>query len=253
MRSSAWFWGGLMALGTACGSSAGPGFEVDAGGTTDAGTTEASTGGDATSTGSRTCTPGQQVSCACAGGASGVQVCASDGSGFGPCTGCTSGSSSGSGSGSGSGGCVPLSKSQVCADGGVYCGAHTDGCGGTVDCGSDCGATSECACNSNAGYCCLPWGTGWASCTQPGMSWGGVQPLCGTTKDFCGCATTCPPSCAYGTCQSGACTCWRYPGWDANCANYKYPPNAVVCSSAGGAPASGCTDLTGQGEAWCCP
>ncbi len=35
--------------------------------------------------GSRTCTPGQQIECACPGGTSGVQVCASDGDDYGAC------------------------------------------------------------------------------------------------------------------------------------------------------------------------
>ena len=40
--------------------------------------------------GSRTCAPGRELACACAGGVPGTQICRADGSGFGPC-GCDDG------------------------------------------------------------------------------------------------------------------------------------------------------------------
>lgn len=132
------------------------------------------------------CVPGQQVACACAGGTSGVQVCNVDGSGLGPCTGCAGSS------GVDGGGCVPLTKSQVCASS-SYCGAHEDGCGGTIDCGT-CSGKEECSCyGGGAGVCCTPF---------QNCEYGNGIKLCGTTQDGCGCTVTCP------ACANGPCILW---------------------------------------------
>src|SRR6478609_1177419 len=102
----------LMALALGCGS-------VDNTGA--GGSTSASSGivtGQSSSTSGVLCIPGQQIACACPGGAAmGAQACLPGGTGYGPCQGCeasgstssgqsgaTSSSSSGAG---GSGGAAP--------------------------------------------------------------------------------------------------------------------------------------------------
>lgn len=58
------------------------------------------TGGSASA-----CVPGEQIACACVGGAQGIQVCTSDGSAYGPCMGCPGmGGSGGAGGATMSGG-----------------------------------------------------------------------------------------------------------------------------------------------------
>src|SRR6478735_4645912 len=47
--------------------------------------------GCSTSLGSRTCAPGREIACTCAGGALGHQVCRADGTGFDACTACDDG------------------------------------------------------------------------------------------------------------------------------------------------------------------
>jgi hypothetical protein len=99
-------------------------------------------GGAATSA----CTPGQQVACACGGGAQGFQVCTSDGASFGACVcgdaggqGGAAGDAGGSGAGGsgGSGGAGGASGSAG-AGGGAGSGGSVGGDGGDVDAATSC-------------------------------------------------------------------------------------------------------------------
>src|SRR5205814_5746430 len=74
-------------------------------------------GGD--SSGGNACTPNQQVSCDCAGGTKGVQVCAADGRSFETCQcgGNTGGGGGGTGSSNGGGGATGTTITGLCGNG----------------------------------------------------------------------------------------------------------------------------------------
>ncbi|WP_437608355.1 hypothetical protein WMF20_47130 [Sorangium sp. So ce834] len=89
----------------------------------------------ASSGGPMACVPGQQVECACIGGATGVQKCLPDGSGFEDCQGCPSGTG-------GAGGTDCSASSTGAA------GAGTGGAGGAF---CPCTPGTELACNTACG------------------------------------------------------------------------------------------------------
>lgn len=91
------------------------------------------------------CIPGEQVSCACSGNASGIQVCNDDGT-FGSCSGCSgTGGAGGNWPDSGVGGTGGATTGGASGTGGSACTNHctntlTD-CGETgIDCGGECNA-----------------------------------------------------------------------------------------------------------------
>ncbi|MBI2374117.1 MAG: hypothetical protein HYV07_08965 [Deltaproteobacteria bacterium] len=75
------------------------------------------------------------------------------------------------------GSCVPRS----CADAGAECGAVSDGCGGTLTCGS-CAAGQDCA-NNQCVTSCVP-----RSCVDAGAECGAVSDGCGGTLSCGSCA-----------------------------------------------------------------
>ncbi|MBI3202093.1 MAG: hypothetical protein HYZ29_11165 [Myxococcales bacterium] len=80
------------------------------------------------------CLPGEQVACACPGGASkGAQICADDGKSFGACLGCASGAGGGGGwpDGGGSGGSGATGGSSGGAGGAGGAGGGVGGSGGS--------------------------------------------------------------------------------------------------------------------------
>lgn len=107
------------------------------------------------------CTPGLSVACVGPGACQGGQVCAADGSGYGPCdcgqaggAGGAGGASAGAGgqpgAGKGGGSCVPLTEAQACAAN--QCGVASDGCGGDVSC-SPCKGWQACEIEQGAKVC----------------------------------------------------------------------------------------------------
>ncbi|MGA9656313.1 MAG: hypothetical protein WBV96_20620, partial [Polyangia bacterium] len=90
-------------------------------------------------------------------------------------------------------GCTPLTCNP--ATGGQYCGTIGDGCGNSVNCGTDCSAAgSGWVCGSNnscvGGPGCLP-----VTCNNAS----GVQQYCGNVGDGCGATLGCPATCANST------------------------------------------------------
>jgi hypothetical protein len=79
-------------------------------------------------------------------------------------------------------GCVPATCSSL----GYNCGSHSDGCGGTVICGTC--STGTCV----NGQCCVP-----GTCSGLGYN-------CGTHSDGCGGTVNCG-TCSSGTCYNGQC------------------------------------------------
>jgi hypothetical protein len=93
------------------------------------------------------------------------------------------------------GACVPMTATQACGTNNYNCGSASDGCSGTVLCGT-CSAPDSCSgANGGAGVCvCAPLSQGQAC----GSNACGIVPDgCGGTID-CG---ACPPNC--GTCPAG--------------------------------------------------
>jgi len=134
------------------------------------------------------CAPGQQVACACPGGALGAQACRGDGSGYGACTGCSGGSGGGGVGGQSSGG----------AGGGI---------GGTAGASAGSGGGDQVPSCVPGGPELDAWGCGadrpphYFSCgVHPGLA-----PMEGCTADahcqgFC-----CPKKCALVTSAANAC------------------------------------------------
>lgn len=182
-----------IALGAACsGGSSGGSTTGDAG--------ERGGGGpDATVT-SHLCIPGQQTSCACAGGSVGAQVCLADGQAYGPCLGCAPTGSSRAASSTASG-TVSTSTSESGASSnsfGTGTGTGTGtGIGGSS--GSETGSGSSSGSVADAG--CTPMHT----CASLGVT-------CGPADDGCGgilaCGTcTSPQSCGGNPATPGQCGC----------------------------------------------
>jgi hypothetical protein len=194
----------------------------------------------------RACTPGQQESCACTGTSTGVQVCASDGSGYGACTGCpgsgsssgggsgsSSGGSSGSGSGSGSGSSSGSSGGDGGSDGGgvncstpevVEAGTTSVRSCGCLECSSGCSNATPCGpAELGTAFCCADplWpSSGQCHCAGWGCAVMGGECVCSTGS--AGAATTCTGSlcCAMGN-SSGQCFCFPSDaGSDLQCSLY---------------------------------
>jgi hypothetical protein len=99
-------------------------------------------------------------------------------------------------------GCTPL----VCgALGAPQCGAASDGCGGTIDCG---GCASGAACVGNHCSDCVP-----KTCAEEGAS-------CGPATDGCGNLLAC------GTFPN---TMYRTVGMDSSCVGGVYSKAYVAC------------------------
>ena len=91
------------------------------------------------------------------------------------------------------GGCTPT----TCADAGASCGTLSDGCGGTLSCGS-CGATQTCGGGGRANVCggsCTP-----TTCAARGFT-------CGSTSNGCGGTLNCGTCAAPQTCSANVCRC----------------------------------------------
>ncbi len=182
--------GALIAFGSVGGCSSDDTLFSSSGSGSSTATGASSSGG-----GAGACVPGQQIACACPGGASGIQACNSDGSGYEPCA-CEGTTGAGAG------------------------GATTTGAGGTGG-GTLCapGSTEPCydgpAGTENVGLCvaglrtCEPDGGAFGPCV------GAVLPAAET------CATPGDDDCDGAANEEGAgCAC--VPGTQAAC--YSGPP-----------------------------
>jgi hypothetical protein len=87
-------------------------------------------------------------------------------------------------------GCTP----RTCASAGANCGSLSDGCGGTLDCGT-CTAPETCGGGGSANVC----GTG--ACTP--RTCASVGANCGTLSDGCGGTLDCGTCTAPKTCGGG--------------------------------------------------
>lgn len=186
------------------------------------------------------CEAGRVVSCPCAGGAEGTQVCAADGSAWGACDGCGGAGGGGGAGGEGGAPCVP--KADPCA--GLECGLGDDGCGVQVECPSHCADGDICT----SGACCHPTVT---SCAG----------RCGPQADGCG-TMYCDDVCGDGvwlTCDAaaGRCACQDaavYPNFAQAvqfCGNGGEVKKPVVCPDSGDSYADippGCKYASGSGN-----
>jgi hypothetical protein len=158
--------------------------------------------------GEKPCAPGQQIECACPGGAKGAQQCRADGSGYGECTGCpgtttgtggTGGATSSTGTG-GHGGCAADTNTDV-----LNCGA----------CGHAC-STANGIPLCTGGVCQIACAAGFDDCNHDAGD--GCEVNLKEDPAHCGtCDNACPalhtmPTCSAGACGIGSCS----PGW-ADC------------------------------------
>jgi len=123
--------------------------------------------------------------------------------------------------------CEPTS----CGDLDAQCGSPSDGCGGTLDCGtcgplSECGVDWQCAC-ANAecdGACC--------DAAEVCFGGGCCAPSCGGAScgDDDGCGGLCAGSCAetFANCEAGACVC-QYITCGESCCGPGEPCEAGEC------------------------
>ena len=178
---------------------------------------------------STACTAGQQRACSCSTGGTGTQVCLSDGSAFGACTGC----------GVSDDWCASYID-QICAS---TCG-RTDvgscGNGKMVDCGGCSNPGSVCIELNHTGtdMCCTP--TQESPCTQ--------DVLCGIWPGNCGQSFDC------GVCPSGQlcspagmCMCYRLEVYDSS-----YPCDAGLSVYSGTCP-NECSINPSNPNLSCCP
>jgi len=98
-----------------------------------------------------TCVPGQQISCACPGGAEGIQVCADDGERLSACDCPGTGSGGGGGSGGAGGGSSCACADEFYCNGVETCGADGECIAGTMPNVNDNDACTYDACSEEDG------------------------------------------------------------------------------------------------------
>lgn len=116
---------------------------------------------------------------------------------------------------------------QACKDDGTgydtcQCASGSGGSAGSG--GSSTGGSAGQSGSGGAGGSCSPR----AMCPAPDPDAG--APLCGMLDDYCGGKLSC--GCDFGECSGSACTCWRIPAHDQECANWSSGANgniAVEC------------------------
>jgi hypothetical protein len=164
---------------------------------------------------SKACTPGAQVSCACAGGTPGAQACAADGSGYGACD-CVAAVAGGDGSASSSGGTMQAeasldgTTSQSEAEAATVCGPSN--CAGCcwANMNYPPGTPLQCLGTGQGAGLCGNHGVACSSCLTQLDGPGSCQPAKSTDYSQGGVcvaspAPTCQSTCA-GCCDSaGAC------------------------------------------------
>lgn len=145
-------------------------------------------------------------------------------------------------------GCVPLDQAAACGALGANCGEVSDGCGGTVTCGT-CAGTDTCGgggmafkCGSGGGGPCTP-----LTCLSLGSNCGSSGDGCGGTLNCGTCAAgmACGAGGVAGVCGSTTCTPRTCAQAGANCGFVGDGCGGIINYNATTGVGAGCGTCTG--------